>query len=82
MNLQDNQNIHGVPSGVLYGQNERVDELNNRISSRNYADSPLEPHFAPRPVQTKQTLFPMVKNARHSVESSLPYPLYKQFYKF
>ena len=40
-----NDKIHGVPNGVLYGQHERVDELNNRISSRNYADSPLEPHL-------------------------------------
>tara|TARA_B110000879_G_scaffold212893_1_gene311686 strand:+ start:2619 stop:3161 length:543 start_codon:yes stop_codon:yes gene_type:complete len=82
MNLQDNQSIHGVPSGVLYGQNERVDELNNRISSRNFADSPLEPHFAPRAVQTKHTIFPIVKNSRHSTESSLPYPVYNNSTNF
>ena len=61
MNLQDNQNIHGVINGVDIGQHERVDELNQRIASRYFSDAPLEPNFAPRPVQTKQTIFPMVK---------------------
>ena len=74
MNLQENQNIHGIPSGVAYGQFERVDEINSRLSSRNIPDSPLEPHYDLRPVQTKRTFFPIVKNARSMTEPKLPYP--------
>ena len=76
MNLQDNQNIHGVINGVHIGQHERVDELNQRIASRYFSDAPLEPNFAPRPVQTKQTIFPMVKNARSMKEKKVSYPDY------
>jgi len=74
MNLQESQNILGIPSGVAYGQYERVDEINSRLSSRNIPDSPLEPHYDIRPVQTKRTVFPIVKNARSMTEPKLPYP--------
>ena len=77
MNLQDNQNIIGLPTGVLYGQHERTDELNKRISHRNIPDIPLEPHYAPRSVQTKHTIFPIVKNSRQTDEVILPYPMPK-----
>jgi hypothetical protein len=44
---------------MLYeGQNERVEELNRAIYARNAADTPLEPMFDFRPVQTKYALFP------------------------
>ena len=76
MDLQNNQHIYGIPDGVLYGQNDRIDELNDRLSQRHFSDSPLEPNYDPRPVQTKRTLFPIVKNARHTTEPSLQYPVY------
>lgn len=82
MNLQEHQNIHGIPSGVAYGQYERVDEINKRLSSRNIPDSPLEPHYDLRPVQTKRTLFPIVKNARSMTESKLPYPSHNTMSNF
>lgn len=82
MNLQESQNIHGIPSGVAYGQHERVDEINNRLSSRNVPDSPLEPHYDLRPVQTKRTLFPIVKNARSMTEPKLPYPEHNTMLNF
>ena len=82
MNLQDNQNIHGIPSGVAYGQFERVDEINSRLSSRNIPDSPLEPHYDLRPVQTKRTLFPIVKNSRSMTEPKLPYPVHNTMNNF
>lgn len=82
MNIQDNQHIYGIPDGVLYGQMDRTDELNNRIVSRNLSDTPLEPQYDPRPVQTKQTLFPMVKNAQHSTEPMVPYPMYNSYANF
>jgi len=76
MNIQETQKIYGIPDGVLYGQTERVDELNNRLSNRHFADIPLEPNFNPRPVQTKRTLFPIVKNARQLTEPVFQYPMY------
>jgi hypothetical protein len=57
----------------MYGQNERVDELNQRIESRQFPDSPLEPNFDPRAVPTKYALFPIVNRRTPSKETALPY---------
>ena len=46
--------------GVYYIQNERVDELNDRIYERFFPDMPLQPHYDPRPVPTKYSLFPII----------------------
>jgi hypothetical protein len=60
-NFSDNSSpIHGLVDGIEYRQHERLDELNQRISSRIYADSPLRPHFNPRPVLTKYSKFPII----------------------
>lgn len=42
------------------GQNERVDELNNRIYERYITETPLEPNYDPRPVPTKYVVFPIM----------------------
>jgi hypothetical protein len=74
MDLHSNNNkIFGVPEGVYYGQNERVDELNTRINSRQFSDSPLQPNFDPRSVPTKQSLFPMVNRRKPMNEPVIPY---------
>lgn len=49
--------LYGVPNGVLYQHNDRVDELNERIGSRHFPDVPLSAHFSSRPSPTKQTVF-------------------------
>jgi hypothetical protein len=55
--------MHGVPTDVIQYQNlERLQEIDQRISSRFVPDRPLPPNFDPRPVMTKYTLFPMVDN--------------------
>jgi len=46
--------------GVYYTQNERIDELNDRILDRCFPDMPLQPHYDPRPVPTKYSLFPLI----------------------
>lgn len=51
--------MYGLPKGLLYGQNERVDELNTRIQSRQFPDSPLEPNITSRPAMSKYSHFPM-----------------------
>lgn len=67
-----NNAFYGVQEGILYGQNERVDELNERIQSRYFSDVPLPTNFDPRPVQTKYTLFPTINIHKQSSERILP----------
>ena len=49
--------LYGVPDGLLIGQQSRVDEINERIGSRQFSDQPLAPNFDPRPVMTKYMIF-------------------------
>lgn len=56
--------IEGVHRTLVVGQFERLDEINNRIKSRQFSDYPIEPNFSPRPVSTKYSLLPiMAKNS-------------------
>jgi hypothetical protein len=83
MDLQLNDNkILGVPVGVHYGQNERVDELNVRMSTRHFPDSPLEPNFDPRSVPTKYSRFPIVNRRKQFNEPVIPYLDYNQSVNF
>lgn len=52
--------MYGVEQGLQYGQNERVEELNIRIQSRQFPDRPLAPNFSARPILTKQSRFPIL----------------------
>ena len=55
--------IEGVHRELIVGQHERLDEINDRIKSRQFSDYPLEPNFSPRHVSTKYSLMPiMAKN--------------------
>ena len=74
--------MYGVVHGLYYGQNERVEELNDRILSRNYADHALPPNFDPRPVQTKYVKFPALDIYRKpivQIESNYDYGLETNF---
>ena len=82
MNYQMNYEIQGVHQGVQYGQNARVDELNERINDRFVPDSPLEPNFDPRPVSTKYAHFPIINRRKMVNEPSIPYPEYNQHINF
>lgn len=65
MDLKSPTGIYGIHEGVYYGQNERVDELNSRIYSRNIPPAQLSPAFSPRPTPTKYSYFPIM-NLRKS----------------
>jgi hypothetical protein len=83
MDLQLNDNkILGVPVGVYYGQNERVDELNDRMSTRHFPDSPLQPNFDPRSIPTKYSKFPIVNRRKSFQEPVVPYLDYNQKINF
>ena len=75
-NYSDNSPIYGLVDGIEYRQHERVDELNQRIQSRIYSDSPLRPHFTPRPVLTKYSQFPIIDRR---VEAKVPIQTYLDY---
>ena len=62
--------LYGVHKGVSYGQHERVDELNERIQSRQFSDKPLAPNFSSRPVLSKYSRFPII-DRRAPVETPI-----------
>ena len=64
--------FYGVPTGVSYGQHERVDELNDRLQSRQFSDKPLAPNFSSRPVLTKYSHFQITDRRAPFQESILP----------
>ena len=52
--------MYGTVKGLYYGQNERVEELNQRIQGRQFSDKPLAPNFSSRPAMTRYSRFPIV----------------------
>lgn len=54
------QEMYGVVDGVYQCNQGRVQELNDRIYSRNIPSQPLQPAFSTRPTPTKYSLFPIV----------------------
>lgn len=72
MEISSNHKIIGIPDGIYYGQNERVDEINSRIIERSVPDIPLAPNFDPRPIPTKYSLFPIVNRRASYTERIMP----------
>lgn len=60
MEYSNNQKILGVPKYAFYGQEDRVEELNKRMGSRNNIEKKLEPNFDLRPTSTKYDYFPVL----------------------
>jgi hypothetical protein len=76
MNLSESDKIYGLETGIQYGQNARVDELNERALARFVADTPLQPNIARRPIPTKYARFPIidrVADAHVPIRSYLDY---------
>jgi len=63
-------------------QTERVEDLNKRISDRQFPDYPLEPNYSPRPIPTKYSLFPIIDRRTPAKETRLNYPLYNSHFNF
>jgi hypothetical protein len=62
MNLHEiDRSLFGVHSGLIAGQFDRTDELNDRTVARQFPDRELQPNFGPRPVPTKYSLFPVIE---------------------
>jgi hypothetical protein len=65
------QGIIPETPGVLYGQYNRLNELNERIASRQFSDKPLQPNYDPRPIPTKYSLFPIIERRKKEPETPL-----------
>ena len=51
--------MYGVVNGIYQCNNDRVDELNNRIADRNIPSQKLQAQFDVRPVSTKYAMMPI-----------------------
>ena len=60
----------GIIQGCYSGQQDRVDELNDRIYARNIPDNNLRPNYDPRPISTKYACFPVIDRKIPSSSSS------------
>lgn len=60
MDLRESQKIEGAAHGLWDGQHGRVEDLNSRISDRQFPDQPMQANFGFRPVPTKYALFPVI----------------------
>lgn len=58
--LNGPQHIEGTVHGLWQGQQSRTEELNTRITDRQFPDRPLQPNFSSRPVPTKYAHFPII----------------------
>jgi hypothetical protein len=59
--------LYGVANGLSYGQFERTDELNSRISARHFSDTPLAPNFNARPASTRYATMPIIDKRAPSI---------------
>ena len=64
---------YGAPFGMILGQDNRVEELNNRITDRTFPDIDFKPNFSPRPVMTKYTLLPIIDQRQTPTVKINPY---------
>lgn len=62
----NNTMLYGLPNGALFGQNDRVEDLNKRIYNRNIPDNALAANFDPRPVSTKYDHFSIIDRRKPS----------------
>lgn len=69
-------NMYGVVNGLYECNNNRLEELNDRISGRNIPSSVLQPQFSIRPVSTKYALLPIVDRRPAAKEPMLRVPTY------
>ena len=77
MNLNDSGSMYGLVNGLWLGQNERVEELNMRISDRfQVVGASPQPNFDARPSSTKYSLFPMLDRRAQAIVPIVSTPMY------
>ena len=71
-----NNKMYGVVNGVMICQEERTEELNNRLYNRNIPSQALQPEYSLRPVSTKYALLPIVDQRVKPTVPLKSYPVY------
>ncbi len=74
--------MYGVIEGLMRCQEERVEDLNKRISKRNVPSGFLQSTFSPRPVPTRYVKMPAIdckKKASVFIKNRGTYTPYKTF---
>jgi hypothetical protein len=74
--------MYGVAKGVRICNIERLEQLNNRIYDRNIPSHELQSNFDPRPVKTRQVLFPTLDCYQPSNTPINNQPTYNQHGQF
>ena len=74
--------IYGLPNKLYFCQNERQDELNDRISSRNIPSMPLEPSYYHVPVSTKYAYMPILDQRKPATVPLNNYPVFSPYNTF
>ena len=80
--MANNYSMQGVTKGVYICQQERVDELNNRISARTFPSASLQPQYSLRPTSTKYSLMPIVDQRVRPTIPLATYPVYNPKHTF
>jgi hypothetical protein len=68
--------MYGVVDKLFLCQNERTDELNHRISSRNIPSAPLQPFYYQVPVSTKYGYMQILDQTKGSSVPLNNYPIF------
>ena len=82
MNLRDTTKIVGAVNGLWEGQLSRLEDLNTRISDRQFPDQFMQPQFGMRPVPTKYSHFPVVARRAEPTVPIVKQPKYNQYTSF
>ena len=68
--------MNGTITGLYQGQHDRVDELNSRLRTRQFPDTPLPPNFSRHPVMTRYSRFPIADRVAPSQEPIRSVPMH------
>jgi hypothetical protein len=68
--------FYGVPNGVAYCQQERTEELSQRMRDRNIPSAPLQPQLGARPVLSKYAIMPILDQRKPATVPIANYPIY------
>lgn len=73
-----NNEMYGVIDGVYFCNQERTNELSQRMMSRNIPSTALKPQMSFRPVLTKYSILPIVNNSNNATTPFKNYENYDQ----
>jgi len=68
--------MNGVVNGVYFCNNKRLDEINERLYSRNLTNAPIKMEYSIRSVPTRYVLMPTVDQHQPSCVPCLQKPIY------